>query len=101
VRLDSHRLTGLTPDRVCRLGVARTFQKLRPFPGLTALDNVMVGALTRLRDVGQARARDLLERVASPTRQTRTRARCRPASARGSGWRERSPRSRGSSSSMR
>jgi branched-chain amino acid transport system ATP-binding protein len=101
VRLDSHRLTGLTPDRVCRLGVARTFQKLRPFPVLTALDNVMVGALTRLRDVGQARARDLLERVASPTRQTRTRARCRPASASGSSWRERSPRSRGSSSSMR
>jgi branched-chain amino acid transport system ATP-binding protein len=65
VRLDGHRLTGLTPDRVCRLGVARTFQKLRPFAGLTAIDNVAVGALTRMRDVGQARARarDLLERV--------------------------------------
>ena len=33
VRLDGRRLTGLSPDRVCRLGVARTFQKLRPFPG--------------------------------------------------------------------
>jgi branched-chain amino acid transport system ATP-binding protein len=65
VRLDGHRLTGLSPDRVCRLGVARTFQKLRPFAGMSVLDNVMVGALTRTRDVRHARARAhaLLERV--------------------------------------
>jgi branched-chain amino acid transport system ATP-binding protein len=65
VRLDGTRLTGLSPDRVCRLGVARTFQKLRPFSGLTVLDNVMVGALTRTRDVKHARerARALLARV--------------------------------------
>src|ERR687884_347709 len=65
VRLDGTRLTGLSPDRVCRLGVARTFQKLRPFAGLTVVDNVMVGALTRTRDVRHARrrARDLLDRV--------------------------------------
>ena len=65
VRLDGVRLTGLSPDRVCRLGVARTFQKLRPFQGMTVLENVMVGALTVTRDVGQARAqaREILERV--------------------------------------
>ena len=65
VRLDGGRLTGLSPDRVCRLGVARTFQKLRPFPGLSVVDNVMVGALTRTRDVRHARARAhaLLDRV--------------------------------------
>ncbi len=65
VRLDGHRLTGLSPDRVCRLGIARTFQKLRPFAGMSVLDNVMVGALTRTRDVRHARARAqaLLERV--------------------------------------
>ena len=65
VRLDGARLTGLSPDRVCRLGVARTFQKLRPFAGLTVLDNVTIGALTRTRDVRHARgrARDLLDRV--------------------------------------
>ena len=45
VRLDGARLTGLAPDRVCRLGVARTFQKLRPFAGLSVVDNVMIGAL--------------------------------------------------------
>jgi branched-chain amino acid transport system ATP-binding protein len=65
VRLDGARLTGLSPDVVCRRGVARTFQKLRPFQGLTVLHNVMVGALTRTRDVAHARerARDLIERV--------------------------------------
>jgi branched-chain amino acid transport system ATP-binding protein len=65
VRLGGTRLTGLSPDQVCRLGVARTFQKLRPFAGLTVLENVMVGALTRTRDLGQARAeaRAILERV--------------------------------------
>ncbi len=65
VRLDGAPLTGLSPDRVCRLGVARTFQKLRPFAGLTVVDNVMVGALTRTHDVRHARAqaREILERV--------------------------------------
>ena len=65
VRLDGTKLTGLSPDRVCRLGIARTFQKLRPFAGLSVLDNVMVGALTRTRDVKHARerARALLARV--------------------------------------
>ena len=50
---------------MCRLGVARTFQKLRPFAGLTVVDNVMVGALTRTHDVrhARARARELLDRV--------------------------------------
>ena len=54
VRLDGARLTGLSPDAVCRRGVARTFQKLRPFQALSVLDNVMVGALTRTKDVRQA-----------------------------------------------
>jgi branched-chain amino acid transport system ATP-binding protein len=65
VRLDGARLTGLSPDVVCRRGIARTFQKLRPFSGLTVLDNVMVGALTRTRDVQHARerARDLVGKV--------------------------------------
>jgi branched-chain amino acid transport system ATP-binding protein len=65
VRLDGTPLTGLSPDRVCRLGVARTFQKLRPFSGMTVVENVMVGALTRTGDVRHARAeaRDILERV--------------------------------------
>ena len=65
IRLDGTRLNGLAPDRVCRLGVARTFQKLRPFAGMTVLDNVMVGALTVTRAGAHARAqaRELLAKV--------------------------------------
>ena len=65
VLLEGERITGLSPDVVCRRGIARTFQKLRPFQGMTVLENVMVGALTRTRDVKHARerARDWLSRV--------------------------------------
>jgi branched-chain amino acid transport system ATP-binding protein len=44
------------PDRISRLGVARTFQKLKPFPDLTVVENVMVGALARTSDMKAARA---------------------------------------------
>ena len=65
VELEGARLTGLSPDLVCRRGIARTFQKLRPFQGMTVTENVMVGALTRTRDVRHARerARDILGKV--------------------------------------
>jgi branched-chain amino acid transport system ATP-binding protein len=43
VRLRGRDVTGLPPHRMCAAGVARTFQHARPFPGLTALDNVLVG----------------------------------------------------------
>ena len=56
---------GLPVDAICRRGIARTFQIVRPFPGLTVEDNVMVGALLHRHDVGVARARAqaLLERL--------------------------------------
>jgi branched-chain amino acid transport system ATP-binding protein len=56
---------GLPADAICRRGIARTFQIVRPFPGLTVEDNVMVGALLHRHDVGVARARAqaLLERL--------------------------------------
>jgi branched-chain amino acid transport system ATP-binding protein len=56
---------GLPADAICRRGIARTFQIVRPFPGLTVEDNVMVGALLHRHDVGvaRARARALLERL--------------------------------------
>jgi branched-chain amino acid transport system ATP-binding protein len=65
VHLEERRLTGLRPDQVSRLGVGRTFQKLRPFQGMTVLENVTVGALQKRRDVTHARreAREALERV--------------------------------------
>jgi branched-chain amino acid transport system ATP-binding protein len=48
---------GLTADAVCRRGIARTFQIVRPFPGLSVEDNVTIGALLHRHDVGAARAR--------------------------------------------
>jgi branched-chain amino acid transport system ATP-binding protein len=56
---------GLPPDAICRRGIGRTFQIVRPFPALSVEDNVIVGALLHSRDVGNARerARDLLRRL--------------------------------------
>jgi branched-chain amino acid transport system ATP-binding protein len=45
IRVRDADITGLPPHRVCAHGIARTFQHVRPFPGLTALDNVLVGQL--------------------------------------------------------
>jgi branched-chain amino acid transport system ATP-binding protein len=57
VRLDGRPVVGLRPDQVSRQGVARTFQKLRPFAHMTALENVMVGAFQRTADPAEARER--------------------------------------------
>jgi len=59
VLLDGRDITGLRPDRISRLGVARTFQKLKPFPDLTVTENVVVGALARTSDMETARGRAL------------------------------------------
>jgi branched-chain amino acid transport system ATP-binding protein len=59
VRFDGHRLVGLRPDQVNRLGIGRTFQKLRPFHGMTVLENVMVAAMQHERDPSAARVEAL------------------------------------------
>ena len=51
------RIDRLKPDAVCRRGIGRTFQIVRPFPALTVEDNVIVGALLRHRSVEAARER--------------------------------------------
>jgi len=51
------RIDGHPPEEICRRGVGRTFQLVRPFPGLTVEDNVIVGALLRRPDVRAARRR--------------------------------------------
>ena len=45
VLLDGREIGGLAPHRVCAHGVGRTFQLVRPFGGLTARENVLVGRL--------------------------------------------------------
>src|SRR5512143_3907162 len=54
VRFCGRRMNGLTPDRVCKLGMARTWQKVRPLAKMTVLDNVMVGALARTNSLKRA-----------------------------------------------
>ncbi len=49
VRFSGVPLTGRRPHQITRLGIARTFQNIRLFVNMTALDNVMVGADARHR----------------------------------------------------
>ncbi|MCB1533953.1 MAG: ABC transporter ATP-binding protein [Rhodoblastus sp.] len=63
VLLDGVSLAGLRPDQICRAGVGRTFQIVRPFNELTLVENVAVGALAWTDDLAEARdyARGVLE----------------------------------------
>ena len=53
---DGKSIAGLRADQVCAAGIGRTFQIVKPFAGLSVLDNVVVGALERSRRVAEARA---------------------------------------------
>jgi branched-chain amino acid transport system ATP-binding protein len=55
VLFKGHRVNGLQPDAVCKLGMARTWQKVRPLAKMTVLDNVMVGGLARTNSLKVAR----------------------------------------------
>lgn len=58
-------ITGLPAHEVTRLGMARTFQVVKPFSGLSVLDNVVVGALARHHRVDEATAlaREVIKKV--------------------------------------
>lgn len=58
-------ITGMSPHEVCEIGVARTFQIVKPFANLSVVDNVKVGAFlryNRARDAGE-KAREIVEFV--------------------------------------
>ena len=59
------QIDGLPPDRICRRGIGRTFQIVRPFPALTVEENVIVGALLHRHHAAEARthALDVLRRL--------------------------------------
>jgi branched-chain amino acid transport system ATP-binding protein len=65
VRFAGHAINGLAPEQICRRGIARTFQIVRPLQGMSVIENVMVGAFSRTNDVEDARARAhrVLQRV--------------------------------------
>jgi branched-chain amino acid transport system ATP-binding protein len=55
IRFAGKRISGLRPDQVCAAGIGRTFQIVKPFAGLSVLDNVIVGALRCEAKVSAAR----------------------------------------------
>ncbi len=65
VVFDGREIFGLRPDIISRMGVGRTFQKLKPFADLTLLENVMIGAFAHEPDIRHARdkALEILEFV--------------------------------------
>jgi branched-chain amino acid transport system ATP-binding protein len=65
VTLREHNLSGRKPHQICHLGVARTFQVVKPLPRLSVRDNVLIGALHRRPRLEEARshADAVLERV--------------------------------------
>jgi branched-chain amino acid transport system ATP-binding protein len=102
ISFEKRKIQGLRADQICAAGIGRTFQIVKPFAGLSVLDNVMVGGFLRTNPVAGER---------SPSRSWRSsawgrsgicpppRSRCPIASA----WksRERSPRARACSSSTK
>jgi branched-chain amino acid transport system ATP-binding protein len=62
---DGARIDGLRSDEICRRGVGRTFQIVKPFLGLTVEENVAVGALLRRHDMASAtaHAREVLRQL--------------------------------------
>lgn len=55
VRYKGERLSGLAAHQVCQRGIARTFQIVQPFSGLTVLENALIGALSRHAWIADAR----------------------------------------------
>ena len=55
VVFEGRDVTGLPAHAISRLGLTRTFQIVKPFGNLSVADNVMIGALTRLQRVRDAR----------------------------------------------
>ena len=62
---DGRQIHGLRPDQVCGAGIGRTFQIVKPFAGLSVVENVVVGALLREPSVSAARkhAAEIMEKL--------------------------------------
>ncbi len=65
VTFQGKNLVGLAPHQVCALGLTRTFQIVQPFPEMTVLENVTVGAFSRYPSTAMAekKASETLARI--------------------------------------
>jgi len=51
---DGHDITGLRPDQICKRGLTRTFQVVKPFPEITVMENVLIGAYNATENEDEA-----------------------------------------------
>lgn len=65
IRFEGEDITGMRPHKIARRGLVRTFQLVQPFPGISALENVMIGSFTResAPELVREEARAILKRV--------------------------------------
>ncbi len=65
VIFNGENITGLAPYEVCRKGIGRTFQVVKPFGKMTVLQNIMVGAFVNTSKQKQAKliASEIMEKV--------------------------------------
>ncbi|MDR5695411.1 MAG: ABC transporter ATP-binding protein [Armatimonadota bacterium] len=54
ISFQGKEILGLPPHAICQMGIARTFQIVRPFANLTVFKNVFIGALNRAKDKREA-----------------------------------------------
>ena len=61
ISVNGIRINKLNPDKICHLGLGRTFQAAKNFPGMSVRDNVRMGALFGQRNMGYAEAETLTD----------------------------------------
>ena len=57
IKFKGEEIVGFPPHKICQMGLARTYQISRLFPELTVLENVMVGAWSKAKNLDDSRAR--------------------------------------------
>ncbi len=82
IRFKGESVVGLKPHAICRRGLARTFQIVQPFAGLSALDNVTIGALHRAASLARGARAGGGDRRLRRARSQARRARAEPHPAR-------------------
>jgi len=63
ISLYGKRINGLKPDRICHLGLGRTFQAAKNFPDMSARENVRMGALFGQPDMSHHEAEKLTDEI--------------------------------------
>jgi branched-chain amino acid transport system ATP-binding protein len=65
ISFDGERIDRAAPEHISQLGIARTFQIVRPFAELTVIENAAIGAMLRAPDMGRsyAQAGEILRRL--------------------------------------